>query len=98
MLIRWVLALEAVPTVRVAALATADMPRARTARIVYLGTSWPALEAELVSAFSEGLHDLGYAEGQSAAITGRRTVDTINSPGLVAEAGALQPYLIVVAT
>jgi hypothetical protein len=69
MLIRWVLALEAVPTVRVAVFATADVPRARMARIVYLGTSWPALEAELVSAFRQGLHDLRYAEGQSAAIT-----------------------------
>ncbi len=38
------------------------------ARIGYLGSSSPALEAHLVGAFRQGLRDLGYTEGQNILI------------------------------
>jgi putative ABC transport system substrate-binding protein len=37
-------------------------------RIAFLGTSSPALESELTSAFRQGLRDLGYVEGQNLVI------------------------------
>jgi hypothetical protein len=37
-------------------------------RIGYLGNSSPALELDLVAAFRQGLHDLGYVEGQNILI------------------------------
>jgi putative ABC transport system substrate-binding protein len=47
--------------------ALAQQP-ARVPRIGYLGNSAPALEAELVGAFRQGLRDLGYTEGQNIRI------------------------------
>jgi putative ABC transport system substrate-binding protein len=47
--------------------ATAQQP-GKVARIGYLGNSSPALEPDLVAAFRQGLHDLGYTEGQDLLI------------------------------
>src|SRR5436309_540731 len=43
-------------------------PAARTVTIGYLGNSSPALEANLVAAFREGLRQLGYVEGRNLII------------------------------
>ena len=40
----------------------------RVYRIAYLGNSSAALEAELVSAFREGLRDLNYVESRNVVI------------------------------
>lgn len=37
--------------------------------IGYLGASSPALEPETLEAFQQGLHDLGYIEGQNIGLT-----------------------------
>ena len=46
----------------------AEAQPARTVTIGYLGNSSPALEANLVAAFREGLRQLGYVEGRNLII------------------------------
>ncbi|MEK7752770.1 MAG: ABC transporter substrate-binding protein, partial [Acidobacteriota bacterium] len=46
----------------------AQQQPAKIARIGFLGNSTPALEANLVGPFREGLRDLGYAEGRNVLI------------------------------
>ncbi len=52
----------------VAPLAADAQQPTKVARIGYLGNSSPALEPDLVGAFRQGLHDLGYTEGQNILI------------------------------
>ena len=62
LIVALVLSLVAVPL-------TADAQTAgRTVTIGYLGNSSPALEADLVDAFREGLRQLGYVEGRNLMI------------------------------
>jgi putative ABC transport system substrate-binding protein len=51
-----------------APLAADAQPVGRTVTIGYLGNSSPALEANLVAAFREGLRQLGYVEGRNLII------------------------------
>jgi putative ABC transport system substrate-binding protein len=96
MLIRWPLAVGVVLSVLAAAHVTADTPRVRIARIVYLGNSSPELETEGVSAFRHGLRDLGYVEGQSLVIDYRWAEGRYDRlPALVANAVHLKPDLFV---
>jgi len=47
--------------------ATAQQP-AKVPRVGYLGSSSPAVDADLIGAFRQGLRDLGYIEGQNLVI------------------------------
>jgi len=51
-----------------APLATGAQPAGKIHRIGFLGNSTPALEANLVGPFREGLRELGYVEGQNILI------------------------------
>jgi putative tryptophan/tyrosine transport system substrate-binding protein len=65
-------------------------------RIVYLGNSTAALEAELVDAFRQGLRNLNYVEGQNFVIEYRWAEGRNDRfPGLVAEAVRLQADVIL---
>jgi hypothetical protein len=70
MLSRNVMALRVVPTLILslallaAPLAAEAQPAKGVHRIGLLGNSTPALEANLVGPFREGLRQLGYVEGQ----------------------------------
>jgi putative tryptophan/tyrosine transport system substrate-binding protein len=69
-----------------------------TVTIGYLGNSSPALEADLVDAFREGLRQLGYVEGQNLVITyqwaeGQQERHTVLAQELV----RLQPDVILTA-
>jgi ABC-type uncharacterized transport system substrate-binding protein len=46
----------------------AQQPAGRVHRIGFLGNTTPALEANLVGPFREGLRELGYVEGQNIVI------------------------------
>ena len=52
-------------------LAAVAQPAEKIHRIGFLGNSTPALEANLVGPFREGLRELGYVEGQSIVIVYR---------------------------
>jgi ABC-type uncharacterized transport system substrate-binding protein len=70
----------------------------RVYRIAYLGNSSAALEAELVSAFREGLRDLNYVESRNVVIHYRWAERQYNRfPALVAEAVQLKVDVIVTA-
>jgi putative ABC transport system substrate-binding protein len=70
----------------------------RVYRIAYLGNSSAALEAELVSAFRDGLRDLNYVEGRNVVIQYRWAEGHYDRfPALVAEAVQLKVDVIVTA-
>jgi len=46
----------------------AEAQQARVPRLGYLGNSSPSLEEDLLAAFRQGLHELGYTEGQNIII------------------------------
>src|SRR5919106_4008769 len=72
--------------------------RGKLARIGFLGNSTPALEANLVGPFREGLHDLGYDEGRNLVIEYRWAEGQYERlPALIAELLALQVDVIVTA-
>ena len=76
----------------------AQSPTGKVARIGFLGNSTPALEANLVGPFREGLRDLGYIEGRNLVIDYRwADGDYKRFPALVAELVALNVDLIVTA-
>jgi putative ABC transport system substrate-binding protein len=64
------LAILAAPVLAIVAapLAAEAQPAAKVATIGYLGNSSAASESHLVGAFRQGLHDLGYTEGQNILI------------------------------
>jgi putative ABC transport system substrate-binding protein len=67
-------------------------------RIAYLGNSSAALEAELVSAFRDGLRDLNYVESRNVVIHYRWAEGHYDRfPALVAEAVQLKVDVIVTA-
>jgi putative ABC transport system substrate-binding protein len=69
---------------------------ARVYRIVYLGNSSAALEADLVDAFRQGLRNLNYVEGQNIVIEYRWAEGrTERFPTLVAEAVGLKADVIL---
>jgi putative tryptophan/tyrosine transport system substrate-binding protein len=68
----------------------------RVYRIVYLGNSSAALEADLVDAFRQGLRNLNYVEGQNIVIAYRWAEGrTDRFPALVAEAVGLKADVIL---
>jgi hypothetical protein len=71
-------------------------PAGRGYRIVYLGNSSAALEADLVDAFRQGLRNLNYVEGQNIVIEYRWAEGrTERFPALVAEAVGLKADVIL---
>jgi putative ABC transport system substrate-binding protein len=67
-------------------------------RIGFLGNSTPALEANLVGPFREGLRDLGYVEGRNILIEYRWAEGQYERfPTLIAELAALKVDVIVAA-
>ena len=67
-------------------------------RIGFLGNSTPALEANLVGPFRDGLRDLGYVEGKSIAIEYRWAEgDYTRFPTLIKELIAAKVAIIVTA-
>jgi putative ABC transport system substrate-binding protein len=86
------LALLAVP------LAAGAQPLGKVHRIGFLGNSTPALEANLVGPFREGVRDLGYLEGQNLLIDYRWAEGKYERlPALVAELLAQHVEVIVTA-
>ena len=87
----------------VASLASLIVPRRGAAqpapyRIGFLGNSTPALEANLIGPFRQGLRDLGYVEGRNLVIEWRWAEGNYDRfPKLVAEFAAQQVALIVTA-
>jgi ABC transporter substrate binding protein len=77
--------------------ARAQQP-ARVPRIGFLGNSTAALEENLVQAFRDGLHDLGYLEGHNILIEYRWAEGNYEQfPTLIAELIALKVDLFVTA-
>jgi len=69
---------------------------AKLPRVGYLGYSAPALEQHLVTAFRQGLRDLGYVDGQNVVIEQRSADGKIERlPALAAELVALKVDVIV---
>jgi ABC-type uncharacterized transport system substrate-binding protein len=67
-------------------------------RIGFLGNSTPALEANLIGPFRQGLRDLGYVEGRNLVIEWRWAEGNYDRfPKLVAELAAQKVALIVTA-
>ena len=82
----------------VAPFAAEAQPAERVYRIAYLGNSSAALEAELVSAFRDGLRDLNYVESRNVVIHYRWAEGHYDRfPALVAEAVQLKVDVIVTA-
>ena len=72
--------------------------RGKVPRIGFLGNSTPALEANLVGPFRDGLRDLGYVEGQNILIEYRWAEGKYERfPTLIAELIALKIDVIVTA-
>ncbi len=70
--------------------------RGRTPRIVYLGNSSPALEMELLSAFRDGLRDLGYVDGKNVIVDYRWADGRYERlPHFIADAVELKADVIV---
>jgi putative tryptophan/tyrosine transport system substrate-binding protein len=71
---------------------------AKVPRIGFLGNSTPALEANLIGPFREGLRDLGYVEGKNIVIEWRWAEGKYDRfPTLIAELIASKVELIVTA-
>lgn len=65
-------------------------------RVGYLGYSSPTLEQHLVTAFRQGLRDLGYVEGQNVAIEYRSAEGQLERlPALAADLVRLKVDVIV---
>ncbi len=81
-----------------APLAAEAQPPERTVTIGYLGNSSPALEANLVAAFREGLRQLGYLEGRNLIIKYEWVEGQQERyPVLARELARLQPDVILTA-
>jgi putative ABC transport system substrate-binding protein len=81
-----------------AILALSAWAQAPIPRIGFLGNSTPALEANLVGPFRDGLRDLGYVEGKSIAIEYRWAEgDYTRFPTLIKELIAAKVAIIVTA-
>ena len=81
-----------------APLAAEAQPAAKVYRIGFLGNSTPALEANLVGPFREGLRKLGYVEGRNIVIEYRWAEGQYERfPVLVAELLARKVDVIVTA-
>jgi hypothetical protein len=79
-------------------LAAQTTPSAHVPQIGFLGNSTPALEANLVGPFREGLRELGYIEGQNIGIEYRWAEGTYDRfPALIAELLARKVEVIVTA-
>ena len=79
-----------------APLAADAQQAARIPRIGFLGTSSPSLERRLVEAFTQGLRELGYIEGQNITIDYRWAEGQDDRlPGQAAELVRLKPDVIV---
>jgi hypothetical protein len=65
-----------------ASLGAEAQPAGKVHRIGFLGNSTPALEANLVGPFREGLRELGYVEGQTSSsnIDGRKGSTSVFPP------------------
>jgi putative ABC transport system substrate-binding protein len=73
-------------------------PQARVRRIGFLGNSTPALEANLIGPFREGLRDIGYVEGKNIVIEWRWAEGKYERfPALIAKLIAANVELIVTA-
>jgi putative ABC transport system substrate-binding protein len=84
--------------VLVGPLAAQTTPAAKVPRIGFLGNSTPALEANLVGPFREGLRELGYVEGQNIGIEYRWAEGQYERfPALIAELLARKVEVIVTA-
>jgi putative ABC transport system substrate-binding protein len=84
--------------VLVGPLAAQTTPSAQVARIGFLGNSTPALEANLVGLFREGLRELGYVEGQNLGIEYRWAEGQYERfPAFIAELLARKVEVIVTA-
>ncbi len=76
----------------------AQQPAGRVHRIGFLGNTTPALEANLVGPFREGLRELGYVEGQNIVIEYRWVEGKYErAPTLLAELLARNVEVIVTA-
>jgi ABC-type uncharacterized transport system substrate-binding protein len=76
----------------------AAQAQSNTPRIGFMGNSTAALEANLVDAFREGLHELGYEEGRNIVIEYRWADGKYDQfPTLVAELIAAKVNVIVTA-
>jgi putative ABC transport system substrate-binding protein len=64
----------------IAPLAAEAQQPGKAYRIGYVGNSSPSLEPKLLSAFRDGLRDLGYVEGQNILIEYRWAEGSIDSP------------------
>ncbi|HEX2449125.1 MAG TPA: ABC transporter substrate-binding protein [Methyloceanibacter sp.] len=81
-----------------AAVGSAQAQTARSHRIGFLGNSTPALEANLIGPFRDGLRQLGYIEGVNSHVEYRWAEgDYARFPGLVAELVAAKVEVIVTA-
>ncbi len=81
-----------------APLAAEAQPAAKVYRIGFLGNSTPALEANLVGPFREGLRELGYVEGRNIVIEYRWAEGPYERfPVLIAELLARKVDVIVTA-
>jgi putative ABC transport system substrate-binding protein len=84
--------------VLVGPLAAQTTPSAQVSRIGFLGNATPALEANLVGPFREGLRELGYVEGQNIVIEYQWAEGTYERfPALIAELLARKVEVIVTA-
>ena len=82
----------------VVAVGSAQAQTAGSHRIGFLGNSTPALEANLVGPFRDGLRQLGYIEGVNSHVEYRWAEgDYARFPGLVAELVAAKVEVIVTA-
>ncbi len=82
----------------VALLPAAAQPAAKAHRIGFLGNSTAALEAHLLGPFREGLHELGYVDGQNFVIEYRWAEGKYERfPVLIAELLAQKVEVIVTA-
>jgi len=79
-------------------IAAGAQPAGKIPRVGFLGNATPALEANLVGPFREGLRDLGYVEGQNVVIEYRWAEgDYARLPALIAELIAQRVDVIVTA-
>ena len=88
----------AILTLCLALLALPARAQAPIPKIGFLGNSTPALEANLIGPFRDGLRDLGYVEGKNIAIEYRWAEgDYARFPALISELVAAKVEIIVTA-